>query len=136
MSRIKKLKEKVSIIQEFKEFALKGNMVDLAVGVVIGAAFNSILHSFLEDIIMPLLGLIIAGDKFSGFTYVFGNGQELRYGDFIQNVVNFFITALAVFIAVKIINKLRAPKEEEPAQPTEAELLTEIRDLMKEESQS
>ena len=136
MSRIKKIKEKKTIVQEFKEFALRGNMVDLAVGVVIGAAFNSIIQSLVNDIIMPLVGVVALGDKFKGFKYDLGNDQVLAYGAFIQNIINFFIIALAVFLVIKVINKLRSSKEDAaaPIPLTEAELLTEIRDLLKEKS--
>lgn len=134
MSRFKKLKElkeKRGVIQEFKEFAIKGNMVDLAVGLVIGAAFNSVIQSLVGGIIMPLAGLVTLGEDFTGFKYQISPDQALEYGTFIQNLINFFVIALAVFIVVKIINKIRSPKQDEPAAPTETELLTEIRDLMK-----
>ena len=136
---LKVIMEKKTILQEFKEFALKGNVVDLAVGVVVGAAFNSIVQSLLNDIIMPLVGLITSGENFTGFSYRFGPGadQVVAYGKFIQNIINFFIIALSVFIVVKVINRIRTPQqpegEEKAAAPTETELLTEIRDLMKEE---
>jgi large conductance mechanosensitive channel len=136
MKKEKIQKEKKSIIQEFREFALKGNVVDLAVGVVVGAAFNGIVNSLVKDIITPLVGFLTSGANFVGFKYQFGSTPEeaIRYGDFIQAIINFLIIAFTVFIVVKIINKIRTPRPEEEASPapTETEVLVEIRDLLRE----
>jgi large conductance mechanosensitive channel len=126
-----KVKKHLGVIQEFKEFAVKGNMIDLAVGVVIGTAFTGLVKAFVDDLMMPVIGFITAGSDFKHLKFAFGEKSEILYGDFIQNLVNFFLVALAVFIMVKIVNAFRRPKDEEPAPPTEAELLTEIRDLLK-----
>lgn len=130
---------------EFKEFVSKGNVIDLAVGVVIGGAFGKIVSSLVDNIIMPLVGLIIGGVDFSSLS-VTVKGASIKYGLFIQNVVDFLIVALCIFIFIKAINSLdkkvkskikkeEEKKKEEPAKPTkEEELLTEIRDLLKKET--
>ncbi|ESU32186.1 hypothetical protein G3A_12775 [Bacillus sp. 17376] len=118
---------------EFKKFAFKGNVLDLAVGVIIGAAFGKIVSSLVDDIIMPLVGLATFGKDFSDLTY-----KVVAYGSFLQAVVNFFITAFAIFFFVKIINRYRRKEEAKPAAPTpdvKEELLKEIRDLLKEQKQ-
>ena len=130
---------------EFKDFVSKGNVIDLAVGVVIGSAFGKIVSSLVDNIIMPLVGLIIGGVDFSSLS-VTVKGASIKYGLFIQNVVDFLIVALCIFIFIKAINSLdkkvksrvkkeEEKKKEEPPKPTkEEELLTEIRDLLKKES--
>jgi large conductance mechanosensitive channel len=122
----------MSMLQEFKAFAMKGNVVDLAVGVIIGAAFGKIVASLVEDVIMPLVGTLVGGVNFSGLAITVGSAT-LKYGKFIQTCLDFLIIAWAIFVAVKLINRLR--KEEPapaPAAPPKQEvLLEEIRDLLK-----
>lgn len=128
--------------KEFKKFALKGNVVDLAVAVVIGAAFGKIVTSLVNDIVMPLIGLIIGGIDFTSLKIVLtpavGETAEVAilYGAFIQTVVDFFLVALSIFFMVKVMNKLKKKEEEKPAAPAappqDVVLLTEIRDLLKE----
>lgn len=125
------------MFKEFKEFISKGNVLDLAVGVIIGGAFGKIVTSLVDDIIMPFIGLIIGGLDFSGLSIVIGKAT-IKYGMFIQNVVNFLIIAFSVFMIVKAVNKVRRIKpekkeEEEVAEaPSKEEaLLAEIRDLLK-----
>ncbi len=134
-------------ITEFKEFALKGNVLDLAIGVIIGGAFNKIVSSLVNDIIMPPIGAITGGVDFKDLKYILkpemgdNPAVTLNYGAFIQNVVDFFIIALSIFIFIKVVSKLNKKKkdeskeeetkEEEPKLTIEQELLTEIRDLLK-----
>ncbi len=125
------------MIKEFKAFVSKGNVIDLAVGVIIGGAFGKIVSSLVNDIIMPLVGIILGGLKFTELKVTVGE-ESIAYGLFIQSVVDFFIIALCIFLIVKLINKLRKKKDEEPAKapeppaPSKEELLlTEIRDILK-----
>jgi large conductance mechanosensitive channel len=122
----------MGMLQEFKSFAMKGNVVDLAVGVIIGAAFGKIVASLVEDVIMPVLGTLIGGINFSGLAFVVGSAT-IKYGKFLQTCLDFVIIAWAIFVAVKLINRLR--KEEPapaPAAPPKQEvLLEEIRDILK-----
>jgi len=123
----------INVWQEFKEFAIKGNVLDLAIAVVIGSAFGKIVSSLVSNIIMPLIGLLLGGLDFSGLKIQVGD-EQILYGMFIQNLVDFFIIAMAVFLFVKAINKFKKPAEEAETEavPTNAEiLLTEIRDLLK-----
>jgi large conductance mechanosensitive channel len=118
---------------EFKQFAMKGNVIDLAVGVIIGAAFGKIVSSLVADIIMPLVGVIIGGVDFDFSNLAYG---KLAYGKFIQTVVDFLIISFSIFLFVKFINRFK--KKEEPAEVVvkvdrTEELLAEIRDLLKEE---
>ena len=129
------------MFKEFKDFISKGNVMDLAVGVIIGAAFGKIVTSLVEDMIMPVLGIILGKINFTGLKLVItpasGDTPEVAvlYGSFIQNVVNFLIMAFVIFLMVKLVNKLKKPaKEEAPAVevPTKEEtLLAEIRDILK-----
>jgi large conductance mechanosensitive channel len=130
------------VIQEFKEFALKGNVVDMAVGIIIGAAFGKIVSSLVGDMIMPPIGVILGGVDFTdlAITVKAAVGDQppvvIAYGKFIQTVIDFTIIALAVFIGVKAINILKRQEEVAPKPPpppsAEEVLLTEIRDLLKE----
>ncbi len=132
----------MSILSEFKEFAVKGNVIDMAVGIIIGAAFGKIVSSFVGDIIMPPIGVLIGGVDFSDLVIVLKEATEgaeavtLGYGKFIQTLIDFTIVAFAIFIAVKFINSLKkqeaAVPEVEPEPSKEEQLLTEIRDLLKE----
>jgi len=119
------------MLQEFRDFLQKGNVVDLAVAVIIGGAFGAIIDSLVNDIFMPLIGILIGGLDFSGLSIQVGNAI-LHYGAFIQAVVNFLIIAFAMFLVVRSYNQLRS--EEESVLPTpseEAKLLAEIRDILK-----
>ena len=120
--------------KEFKEFAIKGNMLDLAVGVMIGTAFNAIIKSLIENIFMPIIGIIIGGKDFSALSLTVGSAS-IQYGLLIQNVINFAVTAFVLFILVKTINNLKKKEEvveeKEPEPSDEVKLLTEIRDLLK-----
>ncbi|NUU63345.1 large conductance mechanosensitive channel protein MscL [Paenibacillus agri] len=122
--------------KEFKSFALKGNVLDLAVAVIIGAAFGKIVSSLVEDIIMPIIGLIIGGINLSDLTFTYGNAI-LKYGVFLQTVVDFFIIAFSIFMAIKLASKfkkkeaVKAEVAETPEPAPEVALLTEIRDLLK-----
>ncbi|MCR5154803.1 MAG: large-conductance mechanosensitive channel protein MscL [Lachnospiraceae bacterium] len=128
--------------KDFKKFISRGNVMDMAVGVIIGGAFGKIVTSLVNDIIMPLLGLLTGGINFSDKVLVLNDeGAQLLYGNFIQNVIDFLIIALCIFFITRGITKAgeklrkkqeEAPQPEAPKAPTEAELLTEIRDLLKE----
>lgn len=123
-------------IEEFKAFAMKGNVVDLAVAVVIGAAFGKIVSSLVDNIITPVIGLLMGGVDFSGLTYVVGDAA-ITYGVFIQSIIDFLIVAFVIFLVVKGINKAQShgadeAEEEAPAEPSEeVKLLTEIRDNLR-----
>jgi large conductance mechanosensitive channel len=123
----------MGFVKEFKEFAVKGNVMDLAVGVIIGGAFGKIVASLVDDIIMPIIGTIVGSD-FEKLTTTI-NGATVKYGLFIQNIVNFTIIALVIFIMIKAMNNLKKKEEAAPAAPAgptkEEQLLTEIRDLLK-----
>jgi large conductance mechanosensitive channel len=124
------------MLKEFKEFALRGNVVDLAVAVVIGSAFSAITTSLVNDIIMPLIGILTGGHDFSGLEIIVGNAV-VKYGVFIQTVINFVLIAAVLFMVVKFMNRLKRkqPQPEEVVQKLtmEQELLSEIRDLLKKE---
>lgn len=122
--------------KEFKEFAMQGNVVDLAVAVVIGGAFGKIVTAFVDHIITPIIGALCGGVDFSGLAIHVGEAA-IGYGALIQAIIDFLIIAFFIFLVVKAMNKAKKPEEpaeEEPAGPTEAELLTEIRDLLKEKN--
>ena len=121
----------MSFSSEFKAFAIKGNVVDLAVGVIIGAAFGKIVASVVSDIAMPLLGTLLGGVDFSALSVQVGQAKIL-YGKFIQTCVDFVIIAAAIFLAIKLLNHIRRKEEQKPAEPSRQEkLLEEIRDLLK-----
>lgn len=130
----------MSILSEFRQFALRGNVVDLAVGVIIGAAFNSVVKSVVDDLISPVIGLLTGGIDFSRLAIILraaeGEAPEvaIRYGAFINSCISFLITAWAVFLLVKAINAMRRQEAADPAPPpapTETEkLLSQIRDLI------
>ncbi|SCC63431.1 large-conductance mechanosensitive channel protein MscL [Bacillus wiedmannii] len=125
---------------EFKKFAFKGNVIDLAVGVVIGAAFGKIVSSLVKDIITPLLGMVLGGVNFTDLKITFGK-SSIMYGNFIQTIFDFLIIAASIFMFVKVFNKLTSKREEEKVEeipePTKEEvLLSEIRDLLKQQNSS
>ncbi|ARU89856.1 large-conductance mechanosensitive channel protein MscL [Pseudomonas sp. M30-35] len=131
----------MSIISEFKAFAVKGNVVDMAVGIIIGAAFGKIVASFVGDLIMPALGVLIGGVDFTDLVIILKAAQgdlpavTMNYGKFIQTLVDFLIVAFAIFMAIKVMNSLKRKEEAAPAAPPaptqEQVLLAEIRDLLK-----
>ncbi|MDD5017440.1 MAG: large-conductance mechanosensitive channel protein MscL [Eubacteriales bacterium] len=122
------------MLKEFKAFISKGNVLDLAVGVIIGGAFGKIVASFVADIIMPLVGVIVGGINISDLSAVVGSAT-ITYGIFIQTVVDFFIIALCIFLFIKLISSFKKEKPKEAAPPPEPskeeQLLTQIRDLLK-----
>ena len=128
----------MGFIKEFKEFAMKGNVMDMAVGVIIGGAFGKIVSSLVDDVLMPAIGMLTGNVDFTNLTAKIGTGEDaavLKYGMFIQNVIDFLIIALCIFLIIKFMNKIMKKKEEEPApepEPSnEEKLLGEIRDLLK-----
>ncbi len=128
----------MGMMQEFKEFAMKGNVLDMAVGVVIGAAFGKIVSSFVGDVVMPLLGTVVGGVDFTKLAMTIGTNAAgepllLKYGAFLQALFDFIVIAAAIFMALKAINKLKAPPPPAaaPAPPADVVLLTEIRDLLR-----
>lgn len=143
----------MGFLKDFKSFAMKGNVIDMAVGVVIGSAFGKIVTSIVNDVIMPIFGVLTAGIKFTDLKWVLSpqvvdsvTGEitkaevALTYGNLIQNVVDFLLIALSIFVVIRLVTKASeklkkqeeaAPEAEEPAAPTQEELLTEIRDLLK-----
>lgn len=137
----------MSVIKEFKAFVMRGNVVDMAVGIIIGAAFTKVVSSFVNNILMPPLGLMIGGVDFTDLAVVLRPARDeleavtLGYGAFIQSVVDFLIVAAAIFVAIKVMNRMQRKKEEEPAAPAppaptkEELLLTDIRDLLQQQSQ-
>lgn len=126
------------MIKEFKKFIARGNVIDLAVGVIIGGAFGKIVTSIVNDVLMPLIGVVIGGIDFTGLSFKIGEA-EIKYGNFIQNVIDFLIVAFCIFILVKIVNKIthkEEKKEEVQTKPDDVVLLEEIRDLLKEKSET
>ena len=131
----------MGMMSEFKKFAVKGNVMDMAVGIIIGAAFGKIVAAFVSGVMMPPLGLLIGGVDFSEFAFVLKTATEtaeavtIQWGAFVQTTIDFLIVAFAVFMVVKAMNNLKKKEEEAPAAPPEPSkeelLLTEIRDLLK-----
>ena len=132
IDRKKEMEKAKGFINEFKTFIKRGNVVDLAVGFIMGSAFGKIVTSMVEDILMPLIGIIIGGIDFQNLTFKIGNAV-VKYGSFLQNIINFLIVSFCIFIFVKIINEFKEEeKGEKKAEPcSEEKLLTEIRDLLK-----
>jgi len=131
----------MSMMSEFKSFAMRGNVVDMAVGIVIGAAFGKIVSSFVNDVLMPPIGVLLGGVDFSNLSLSLKDATDttaavmLNYGLFIQSVIDFLIIAFAIFMVVKAMKSMKKKEEEVPAAPpkpsAEVELLTEIRDTLK-----
>ena len=137
----------MGFIKEFKEFAMKGNVMDMAVGVIIGGAFGKIVSSLVDDVLMPIIGKLTGGVSFTDLFVNLGEGEYetlaaakdagaavLAYGQFIQNIIDFLIIAFCIFLMIKAMNKMKKEEPaapEAPAGPTQEELLTEIRDLLK-----
>lgn len=141
----------MSLLKDFKEFAMKGNIIDMAVGVIVGGAFGAIVSSLVNDIIMPVVSLMTGGDGLKNLRYVIVHAKDaapgvaavqevaINYGVFIQNIVDFLIIAFSIFVALRVIVKFKKKEEAKPApvpEPTKEEiLLTEIRDLLKQQSE-
>ncbi|MDX1380310.1 MAG: large-conductance mechanosensitive channel protein MscL [Xanthomonadales bacterium] len=131
----------MSMMSEFREFAMRGNVVDMAVGIVIGAAFGKIVSSFVNDVLMPPIGMLLGGMDFTQLSVVLKEASgdveavTLNYGMFVQTVVDFVIIAFAIFMVIKAMNRMKKKKEEAPPAPpkpsAEEALLTEIRDILK-----
>lgn len=120
-----------SFMKEFKEFISKGNVLDLAVGVVIGGAFTAIVNSLVNDVIMPLVGVILGGIDFTGLSLQVGEAS-IAYGNFIQAIINFLLVALVLFSIIKAANKMKKAEEAAPAEPSdEVKLLTSIEETLK-----
>ena len=131
----------MSLLSDFKKFAMRGNVVDMAVGIIIGAAFGKIVSSFVKDILMPPIGVLIGGVDFSNLQKVIKAAEgeaeavTINYGTFIQTCIDFLIVAFAIFIAIKVMESMKKKEEEKPEEPPkptkEEELLMEIRDAIK-----
>lgn len=120
----------MSLLKEFKAFAMRGNVIDLAVAVVMGVAFNKIITALVDGIIMPVVGLLLGGVNVAGLSITVGDAQ-IKWGSFLQSLIDFTLIAFSIFLMIKLINLLQKKQAEEPAQPTpEVVLLTEIRDLL------
>lgn len=123
--------------EDFKKFAMKGNVLDLAIAVVIGTAFGQIVNSLVEDLIMPAVGVMLGGYSVEDLSYFIGSA-ELRYGAFLQSVIDFFIISFSIFMAIRLFSKLKrqdeaVPEDEAPVLDKKEELLVEIRDLLSKE---
>ncbi|MBR5559369.1 MAG: large-conductance mechanosensitive channel protein MscL [Oscillospiraceae bacterium] len=136
------MKRVKAFFSEFKEFISRGSVIDLAVGIIVGGAFTSIVNSLVNDMVMPFIGWLFGGIDFTNLKIIITPGTEevaeaaIRYGNFIQNVVNFLLVAFVIFVMIRFINRFRRKKKEAPKAPPapskEEVLLTEIRDLLKE----
>jgi len=130
-------KTTMGFIKEFKEFAMKGNVMDMAVGVIIGGAFGKIVSSLVDDVLMPVIGMITGNVNLTDLAFKIGEGEEaavLKYGMFLQNILDFIIIAFCIFCMIKAMNKMKKEEPaapEAPAGPTQEELLAEIRDILK-----
>ena len=123
----------MGFVKEFKEFAMKGNVMDMAVGVIIGGAFGKIVTSLVDDVLMPIIGMLTGGVDFTGLVAKVGDAT-VKYGTFIQNIIDFLIIALCIFCMIKAMNKMKKAEEpapEAPAGPTTEELLADIKDILK-----
>ncbi len=131
----------MSMMSEFKDFAMRGNVVDMAIGIIIGGAFGKIVSSFVNDVLMPPIGMLLGGVDFSDLAVTLKEAAgetaavTLNYGSFIQTVIDFVIIAFAIFMAIKAMNRMKKEEEEAPAEPpkpsAEVQLLTEIRDSLR-----
>ena len=142
-----RIKKGVTLWEDFKKFAVKGNVVDLAIGVIIGGAFGKIVTSLVNDIVMPLLGVITGGINLTEAKWIIREAVDeanpelsLNYGQFLQNIIDFLIISFSIFMVIRLINRFRKKEEDKEDPPAEPEptkeelLLTEIRDLLKEQS--
>ncbi len=123
----------MGFIREFKEFAMRGNVMDLAIAVIIGGAFGKIVAALVDGVIMPLIGLILGGIDISGKTSVIGH-TIIKWGAFLQSIIDFTIIAFCIFVAIKLLNQLQKKEETVAVTPPDIALLTEIRDLLKHNS--
>ena len=124
----------MKLVQEFKTFAMKGNVVDMAVGIIIGAAFGKIVTSLVNDVLMPPIGKLVGGIDFSNLSVALSGGVVIKYGMFINTIIDFIIVAFAIFMMIKGLNRLKKKEEQSvttPAPKEEVVLLTQIRDLLK-----
>lgn len=127
----------MGMISEFKEFAMKGNLMDMASGIIIGVAIGKVVSSLVADVIMPPVGVLMGGVDFSNLGHILQEAAGdapavvLKWGAFVQTMIDFLIIALCVFFIIKLVNKAKPPAEEKPGGPSSEELLTEIRDLLK-----
>lgn len=121
----------MSVVSEFKEFAMKGSLVDMAVGIIIGAAIGKMVEALVHNILMPIIGVVMGGVEFSSLSIQVGDAS-IGYGAFIQAFIDFLIVAFVIFMIIRMLNKLKKSNEEEPEAPSQdVALLTEIRDLLK-----
>jgi large conductance mechanosensitive channel len=127
----------MGMVSEFKEFAMKGNLIDMAAGIIIGAAIGKVVSSLVSDVIMPPIGVLMGGVDFTDLSYTIQAAAgdvpavAIKYGAFAQTLIDFVIVAFAIFIIIKIMNKAQRKQEEAPAGPSQEDLLVEIRDLLK-----
>jgi len=137
----------MSVLNEFKAFAIRGNVVDMAVGIIMGAAFGKIVSSLVNDIIMPPIGAVVGGVNFNELAFTLKEATEtatavtVNYGQFLQTIIDFLIISVAIFFAVKVINRLQRQKKQEvqadpPPPPPEIQLLTDIRNLLAESNKT